>query len=69
MIEIAELVAPLFGLTGHEAQQYRQALNLWYGAERGEKVKYAEAFEICEYGRQPTEDEIRKLFPFFDEGE
>ncbi len=54
---------------GREAQQYRPALNLWYGAERGEKVKYAEAFEICEYGRQPTADEIRKLFPFFDEGE
>ena len=27
------------------------------------KAKYAEAFEICEYGAQPTEAEIRKLFP------
>jgi len=50
---------------GGEAKQSRQALNRWYGAERGEKVKYAEAFEICEYGRQPSSDEIRKLFPFF----
>ncbi|MBI4627057.1 MAG: PIG-L family deacetylase, partial [Verrucomicrobia bacterium] len=28
-------------------------------------IKYAEAFEICEYGRQPNEEEIRRLFPFF----
>jgi LmbE family N-acetylglucosaminyl deacetylase len=51
---------------GNEAKNYRQALNRWYGAERGAEIKYAEAFEICEYGRQPTDDEIRKLFPFFE---
>jgi hypothetical protein len=28
-------------------------------------VKYAEAFEICEHGRQPGDEEIRRLFPFF----
>jgi len=28
-------------------------------------VKFAEAFEICEYGRQPTAAEIKVLFPFF----
>jgi len=27
-------------------------------------VKYAETFEICEFGRQPSDDEIRELFPF-----
>jgi N-acetylglucosamine malate deacetylase 1 len=27
------------------------------------KDEYAEAFEICEYGRQPTRDELRQLFP------
>ena len=54
---------------GNEARQYRQALNRWYGAERGEKVKYAEAFEICEYGRRPSADEIRELFPFFGKSE
>jgi N-acetylglucosamine malate deacetylase 1 len=47
-----------------EANQYRDALIRWYGEERGEQVKYAEAFEICEYGRQPSEREIRELFPF-----
>jgi len=52
---------------GKEATRFRDALNEWYGADRGKKVKYAEAFEICEYGRQPSKDELRKLFPFFEE--
>ena len=51
--------------SGNEADKYRDALVRWYGEEAGKKVKYAEAFEICEYGRQPSPDEIRKLFPFF----
>jgi hypothetical protein len=32
--------------------------------ERGAAAKYAEAFEVCEYGRQPDKAEIRRLFPF-----
>jgi hypothetical protein len=28
-----------------------------------DKVTDAEAFEICEYGRRPGDEEIRKLFP------
>ncbi|HTM56729.1 MAG TPA: PIG-L family deacetylase [Pirellulales bacterium] len=47
------------------ADKYRDALTKWYGAERGKGVRYAEAFEICEYGRRPGEDELKKLFPFF----
>ncbi len=49
----------------YEAREYRAALQRWYGKERAAKVQYAEAFEICEYGRQPSEEEIRALFPFF----
>ncbi len=49
-----------------EADKFRDALVRWYGDERGKKVRYAEVFEICEYGRRPSPDEIRKLFPFFD---
>ena len=37
----------------------------WYGKDAGKTVKYAEVFEICEYGRRPNEKEIRRLFPFF----
>ncbi len=42
----------------------RAALTKYYGAAAG-KVQHAEAFEICEYGRQPDEADIRRLFPFF----
>lgn len=49
-----------------EADRYRDVLIRLYGETRGRQVKYAEAFEICEYGRQPTQQELKKLFPFFD---
>jgi LmbE family N-acetylglucosaminyl deacetylase len=48
-----------------EANKHRSALIRWYGEESANAVKYAEAFEICEYGAQPSEAEIRRLFPFF----
>ncbi len=50
-----------------EANNHRNALIRWYGEEKANEVRYAEVFEICEYGRQPTESEIRELFPFFPE--
>jgi LmbE family N-acetylglucosaminyl deacetylase len=34
-----------------------------YGPERAAKVEFAEAFEICEFGRQPSKGELRRLFP------
>ena len=43
----------------------KKSLQKWYGEEKVNTIKYAEAFEICEYGRRPSESEIRKLFPFF----
>jgi LmbE family N-acetylglucosaminyl deacetylase len=43
----------------------RDALVKWYGPEAAMKIKYAEAFEICEYGSQPSENDLRRLFPFF----
>lgn len=44
----------------------RKSLNKWYGNERGETVKHAESFEICEYGKQPTDEEILELFPMLN---
>ncbi|MGH9666073.1 MAG: PIG-L deacetylase family protein [Bryobacteraceae bacterium] len=41
----------------------RAALVKWYGSEKGNQVRSAEAFEICEYGRRPNDDDIRALFP------
>jgi N-acetylglucosamine malate deacetylase 1 len=48
------------------ANRFRPKLVEWYGEEKGKSVKYAEAFEICEYGRRPNAEELKKLFPFFD---
>lgn len=48
-----------------EANKYRDLLIRWYGPERGPAVKFAECFELCEYGRQPEAAELRVLFPFF----
>jgi LmbE family N-acetylglucosaminyl deacetylase len=47
------------------ANRFRKELSEWYGQEQAKIIKYAEAFEICEYGRRPSKQEIQKLFPFF----
>ena len=49
------------------ANQYRDKLIEVYGPQAGKQVRYAEAFEICEYGRHPSADELRRFFPFFPE--
>ncbi len=46
------------------ADSCREKLGELYGEQQAEQIRYAEAFEICEYGRQPSKEEIRKLFPF-----
>ena len=48
------------------ADRYRDKLIELYGPEKGRKIQYVEAFEICEYGRRPSKEDIKKLFPFFD---
>jgi LmbE family N-acetylglucosaminyl deacetylase len=45
-------------------EAWRPALEKRYGPAAS-KIRYAEAFEITEYGSQPSEQEIRRLFPFF----
>lgn len=51
--------------SGQPNAAVRASLVKWYGAEKGNAVRHAEAFEICEYGTRPDEALIRKLFPFF----
>lgn len=41
----------------------RETLAKWYGPDQSAQATAAEAFEICEYGRRPSDDEIRQLFP------
>lgn len=43
--------------------EQRKTLEKWYGKAMASKVKYAESFEITEYGSQPSAEEIRRLFP------
>ena len=48
------------------ANKYRDKLIELYGEKKGKKVRYAEAFEVCEYGRRPSAAGLKKLFPFFE---
>lgn len=43
--------------------EYRASLAKWYGEERARQARFVEAFEVCEYGTQPKEEDIRKLLP------
>ena len=43
--------------------EVRTALEKWYGKEKAGAIKNAEAFEICEYGAQPDDEMIKRLFP------
>jgi LmbE family N-acetylglucosaminyl deacetylase len=45
------------------ADQYRDRLVALYGPERGKKIQYAEAFQLGQYGRQASLDELKKMFP------
>lgn len=46
------------------AARFRKDLIARYGAERGSKVRYAESFELCEYGKKPTPEMEKELFGF-----
>jgi LmbE family N-acetylglucosaminyl deacetylase len=46
-------------------QTYRALLIQLYGQQRGSQIKQAEAFQVSEYGTQPSLEELKRLFPFF----
>jgi LmbE family N-acetylglucosaminyl deacetylase len=50
---------------GRMSPAVRAALVKWYGKEKAAGVQHAEAFEVCEYGSRPSEEDLRRLFPFF----
>jgi LmbE family N-acetylglucosaminyl deacetylase len=51
---------------GAVADRFRKKLVDLLGDEaKARAVKAAEAFEICEYGSQPSKEELMRLFPFF----
>lgn len=50
----------------HINEDVRQTLEKWYGPEKAKNIEAAEAFEICEYGRRPSDEELKKLFPIIE---
>ena len=43
-------------------KEKKDCLIKWYGTNLARKISWAESFEICEYGRQPSALEIKQLF-------
>ncbi|MAC92247.1 MAG: GlcNAc-PI de-N-acetylase [Flavobacteriaceae bacterium] len=39
------------------------SLEKWYGKDIAKSIKYVESFEVAEYGMQPTDKDLRELFP------
>lgn len=48
---------------GQMSEDRKASLIKWYGAEKAGTIKYTEAFEIAEYGFQPSKEEILQFFP------
>lgn len=44
------------------AERSREVVRQWYGPA-GDRAEFVELFEVCEYGRQPSKEELRALFP------
>ncbi len=53
------------GGEGRIPQAVRDLLVKELGAEAAAKVRFAEAFEVTEYGRRADQAELKRLFPFF----
>jgi LmbE family N-acetylglucosaminyl deacetylase len=58
----------------YAADLYRDRLIEFYGEERGRQIRYAEAFEVCEYSKSALDPstllpdaERQRLFPFYEQ--
>jgi LmbE family N-acetylglucosaminyl deacetylase len=62
-----EWLADTWGFRSSDPGETHRALLIQlYGQQRGSRVRQAEAFQLSEYGSQPSLEELKKLFPFFD---
>jgi len=43
--------------------EIKVSLDKWYGKPKADQIRQVEVFEICEYGKQPSGEEIKHLFP------
>jgi LmbE family N-acetylglucosaminyl deacetylase len=48
--------------SGRITPAIKASLEKWYGSPAAQ-VKHAEVFEICEYGTQPSDADLKQLFP------
>ncbi|WP_106569114.1 PIG-L deacetylase family protein [Cecembia rubra] len=48
---------------GQVTDAAKASLDKWYGSQKSSQAKQVELFEICEYGTQPSDEGIRRLFP------
>src|SRR5207253_8122053 len=54
----SDLLSKRYGAT---ANRFRDKLVELLGDSRGNAVKTAEAFEVCEYGTQPTREQLLQI--------
>jgi LmbE family N-acetylglucosaminyl deacetylase len=59
----AKILETVKGWLSAAADQYRPQLIARYGKERGARVKYAEAFQLNQYGRQVKPEDLDALLP------
>jgi len=52
-------------IAGSSAEPYREKLIELYGAEKGSKVRYCEAFQDSGYGTRLTKENMKRYFPFY----
>lgn len=45
------------------SDEVRRTLERRYGKEKAAQVKYTESFELCEYGRRASLEELDRIFP------
>lgn len=51
------------------SDSFKEAALRWYSPRQTKNIQYFEAFEICEYGSEPDQEGIRKLFPMLPASE
>ena len=59
----AYIIDTVKGWLAAAAEEFRPQLIARYGQDRGSKVKYAEAFQLNQYGRQVSREQLDTLVP------
>jgi LmbE family N-acetylglucosaminyl deacetylase len=59
----AWLAKRIKGRGGNITGARKESLIKWYGEEMAKNIQHTEAFEIAEYGFQPTDEELKEFFP------